>query len=268
MHQAEPYGHLRAGKRVLDSAGLGRQVGEPEAMVAELLHELLEAEVFQRTADGEIFSPRMVRDAETHLKSVANGKKGGNPDLIRRDKGGDNPPPKAADNTQKPETREPEFFAADAPQEEHGTKRKRRSRKAKEPSSLHGEARKVWCSVFEEVTGKPYPYQGARDGKQLKELLEQSDFSLAELERRAGLFCRSPFWAKEGVDLKRFVSQWVPFGNAGRRVDDRLAPIPTLEEIRQALSYTDGNDPTWIEQGRQMLEDWGLTEDEAREMAS
>ena len=76
MHQANPYGHLLlptvgedggkdGGKDILKAILppiLARMVGSTSEEVERLLAELEQAEVFSRTAEGVIFSRRMVRE--------------------------------------------------------------------------------------------------------------------------------------------------------------------------------------------------------------
>lgn len=62
MHEAEPYGHLVAAGRAIDHTGLARLVGESAKDVKRWLEELRTQDVFSETADGIIYSRRMVRD--------------------------------------------------------------------------------------------------------------------------------------------------------------------------------------------------------------
>lgn len=82
MHECDPYGHLFAGRSAMTTAQLARLVGESEKLVKQYLAEIEGAGVFSRTADGVIYSRRMVKDE--HLRNVRAeaGGKGGNPDLV------------------------------------------------------------------------------------------------------------------------------------------------------------------------------------------
>lgn len=62
MHEAEPYGHLVAAGAGIEPAGLARLVGESPKDVQRWLAELEAKDVYSKTADGVIFSRRMVRD--------------------------------------------------------------------------------------------------------------------------------------------------------------------------------------------------------------
>ncbi|MBO1019339.1 hypothetical protein IPV08_05090 [Methylobacterium sp. SD274] len=57
--------------------------------------------IYSVTADGTIYSRRMVRDNTKALKDKENGKRGGNPGLNQ----GVNPPDKGEDKAQNPESR-------------------------------------------------------------------------------------------------------------------------------------------------------------------
>lgn len=90
MHEAVPYGHLVANERAIDAARLAARIGGSAREVHQLLG-MLEAEgVFSRTADGTIYSRRMVRDFEKAERDRLNGKTGGNPAITSRPD--DNPP--------------------------------------------------------------------------------------------------------------------------------------------------------------------------------
>lgn len=116
MHEAEPYGHLMVGGKQPTPAALACLLGGSPKEVGALLAMLEEQEVFSRTAEGIIFSRRMIRDAEQAERDKANGKGGGNPRLKPTDNppdnGGVNPPDKPAvkrgdkAHSQSPEVRE------------------------------------------------------------------------------------------------------------------------------------------------------------------
>jgi hypothetical protein len=90
MHQGTPYGHLtfasvkdggKDGGKDIPKDVLARMVGSDVQEVERLLTELEAAGVFSRTADGVIFSRRMVNDerlrqvrAESGFKSLSNPK--------------------------------------------------------------------------------------------------------------------------------------------------------------------------------------------------
>jgi hypothetical protein len=102
MHRSEPYGHLTMNGRsmsVRQVASLS-SIGEREAK--KLLEELENAGVLSRTAEGVIFSRRMVRDRAVSEAGRENGRAGGNPNLKGKSeeplKGGVNPHPKGGPN--------------------------------------------------------------------------------------------------------------------------------------------------------------------------
>ena len=76
-HQGEPYGHLRRNDRDISTDELARMVGASPAVVARLLRELEDHNVFSRTETGTIYSRRQVRDETFRAKRAEWGKEGG-----------------------------------------------------------------------------------------------------------------------------------------------------------------------------------------------
>lgn len=116
MHKSPVVGHLLiAGKNPTPMA-IALQVRADAKTVSKCLKELEEWNVFSRTAEGVIFSRRMIADSEKYQRDHLNGKSGGNPLLKAKDnagvgievkaksKPGVNPPDKA--RSQKPESEE------------------------------------------------------------------------------------------------------------------------------------------------------------------
>jgi hypothetical protein len=258
MHQAEQYGHLRAGRKDLGPAELARIVGESAAEVESLLRELHDAGVFAVTAAGATFSPRMVRDEQRRLKAKEHGGRGGNPQLIRHDKSGDNPTANPEDNP--PHARARSEVRSQKSESSAASKSRRTSGETPDKRVEHAEATRVWCQVFEHGTGKPYAFDGPVDGKQVHRLVRLLDYSPEELERRATLFCRDPYWADRGVDLKRFVSQWTALGNAGRKVDPASngRAGPTADELAWCRRALEDPNPIVQSEGRATLSRWGM----------
>lgn len=259
MHQGEPYGHLRVGKKDLKASELARIVGGPEAEVESELLELLEAGVFARTPEGRIYSPRMVRDEEQRLRNQEHGSLGGNPSLKGDAKPTDNQGDRQGDNPAH----------ARAGSEVRGQKlelpaanRPRRPKAESGRGQDHAEAVEVWCRTFEEQTGRAYPFQGPIDGKQVQKLVRFPDFTLEELKRRAGRFCRDPYWKERGIDLKRFVSQWTALGNAGG--NGRPAPqtmaAPSSDDLAWCRRALRDPDTVVQDEARRLMLDWGLSE--------
>jgi hypothetical protein len=112
--KSQPYGHL-----VINGKGMtdGQIVNAIGGSSTRLLRELESSGVFSRTADGTIYSRRMVRDEETRnaqarggelgaqhgAKGAAHGAKGGRP---RKETGDKEPPSQAQDKP--PSSAEPE----------------------------------------------------------------------------------------------------------------------------------------------------------------
>lgn len=83
MHEdGEPYGHLRIWGKALGVKDLARLIGEPVKTVENWMAELESAGVFSRTAEGTIYSRRMVRDEQMRMQTVESGRSGGNPALV------------------------------------------------------------------------------------------------------------------------------------------------------------------------------------------
>ncbi len=87
MHKSSRYGHLLIAGVQPSVDHIAKQVGSDVKTVRAAIAELEQWRVLSRTADGTIFSRRMVKDAEKAEADFRNGKGGGNPTL----KGGDNP---------------------------------------------------------------------------------------------------------------------------------------------------------------------------------
>lgn len=118
MHEGEPYGHLTLAGRPMSVAQLANQCRISAQQCERLLRELEDAGVPSRSADGLLFSRRMVRDeaarnaraeggqagAEHGMKGAEHGAKGGRP---RTDKGASKtplppagePPPSSSSST-------------------------------------------------------------------------------------------------------------------------------------------------------------------------
>lgn len=76
------YLQLKNGQPV-SASQLARMTGCAEDLVESLLTELETAGVFSRTRDGMIYSRRLERDERHRQKMSENGKKGGNPALLK-----------------------------------------------------------------------------------------------------------------------------------------------------------------------------------------
>lgn len=89
MHEGQPRGHLRLsiGEPIARSS-LAALTGVSPLELETLLAELQAAGVFSVDEDGVIFSRRMVRDEEKARRDSEHGRRGGNPQITRRDKAG------------------------------------------------------------------------------------------------------------------------------------------------------------------------------------
>jgi hypothetical protein len=75
-HECEPYGHLTVNGKAMTPAQIGRHTGLTERECSKLLDELADSGVSSVTAEGVIFSRRMVRDEEVRNKRAEGGKAG------------------------------------------------------------------------------------------------------------------------------------------------------------------------------------------------
>lgn len=74
MAGSDEHGVLSVNGCGLSDEKFARLVGEPAKTVTRLLQELLAAGVFDRRADGALFSPRMMRDERVRNKRAEGGK--------------------------------------------------------------------------------------------------------------------------------------------------------------------------------------------------
>ena len=81
--EADPIGYVRVNGRALGVTDIAKLAGVTETECASLLSELDRNGVFSRDKSGTIYSRRMVRDRKSQIRSVENGKKGGNPTLSK-----------------------------------------------------------------------------------------------------------------------------------------------------------------------------------------
>lgn len=132
-HECAPYGHLTVNGKPMKPAQIGRHTGLTERECAKLVAELLDAGVVSRSADGSLFSRRMVRDedlrnrraeggkagAEHGIKGAEHGAKGGRPAAGR---GVSEPPlePPLAAKTEPPLKPPPSSSSSSSSSEENG----------------------------------------------------------------------------------------------------------------------------------------------------
>lgn len=81
MHEGAPVGHLTLAGKAATVRQIAANAGCTEKEATKGLAELEAAGVFSRTADGTIFSRRMVKDTRAAEQARAWGKEGGNPSL-------------------------------------------------------------------------------------------------------------------------------------------------------------------------------------------
>ncbi len=109
MHEAG--GYLEINGSPVSTPALAALSGTTSQEISELLGELEKAGVFSRDRKGSLYSRRMLRDLKKAGVAKKNGKRGGNPSLLKQrenfcpDKVQDKPEGKSGLKTQKPETR-------------------------------------------------------------------------------------------------------------------------------------------------------------------
>ncbi|MBS0981017.1 winged helix-turn-helix domain-containing protein [Acetobacter thailandicus] len=83
MHEAEPYGHLCLNGQPLQPRQLAVMTGVAARQVVRLMAELGQAGVYSTSAEGCVFSRRLVRDQIASEQGTAWGRTGGSPGLKR-----------------------------------------------------------------------------------------------------------------------------------------------------------------------------------------
>lgn len=101
MHEADPYGHLVIAGTAPTENEISKLLSIRVPIVTRLCAELERFSVFSRTENGIIYSRRMVRDYEKSQQNQANGRRGGNPKIVKRV----NPLDNGQDKAQKLEAR-------------------------------------------------------------------------------------------------------------------------------------------------------------------
>jgi hypothetical protein len=116
MHEAEPYGHLIFAGQPMSAPKLARMIAMDTADVEIALAELEAMGVYSRTAEGIIFSRRMVRDEEKHRRASQFGKRGARA-KAQKDKGEGQPlkPPHEGTH-ERPQEGEPQGGQEGSPQ--------------------------------------------------------------------------------------------------------------------------------------------------------
>ncbi len=102
MHEAEPRGHLLINGKAPSPRELAAHLGVTVGQVRQGLKQVIDRQAASETAEGVVYSRRMVRDEEKRRRNRDNGKLGGNPRLTDSDNSGviplDNQSDKAGDN--------------------------------------------------------------------------------------------------------------------------------------------------------------------------
>jgi len=86
MHQGTQYGYLKVNDKVILNANLARMTGSTLHEVEGWLLELSDAGVYSTDDSNCIYSRRMIRDEEIRQARADGGYKGGNPNLMGKNK--------------------------------------------------------------------------------------------------------------------------------------------------------------------------------------
>jgi len=92
MMEAQPFGSLLINGERPTAEQIAALTVTPIPVVKKAMKELRERGVYSVDEDGTIYSRRMRRDAKRKIEAKQNGKLGGNPRLIGKDKPADKPP--------------------------------------------------------------------------------------------------------------------------------------------------------------------------------
>jgi len=90
-HDGVPYGYVTNGGLPITDTELARSRRERVTTVHRAVLKLIELGRVGRTAEGILYIPAMVRDAEQHQKHVEHGSMGGNPKLLEKGQAGVKP---------------------------------------------------------------------------------------------------------------------------------------------------------------------------------
>lgn len=105
MHEAEPYGYLLINGEAPSVKRLCGLLNMHHKTLIAGLKDLQINGVYSVDSEGVIFSRRMVRDYEKAKRDQDNGRRGGNPNIKKKDGPGVNPPLNGQDKAQRPEAR-------------------------------------------------------------------------------------------------------------------------------------------------------------------
>lgn len=75
-----------------------------------------------------------------------------------------------------------------------------------------------WCEHFLATRGKPYAWQGGKDGRHLADVRKWSNDDVAEVKKRIRRFLADPFW-KSKADFAKFASQWNALATSPKETD-------------------------------------------------
>lgn len=230
MHLSPRRGYLLAASGLpISPEQLARLTGCSADEVNRLLGELHTSGVYSSSADGLIFSRRMVREESRREELSEYGKKGGlrrvenmRDRLKPKPKPDPKPDPKPNSSHQKPEAREDK-----TPSESCGEVGLSQTPSRPTPDSPHHRSVAFWCDEWQKVHGSKYPF-AKKDGVHVRDILRHLEGSEERFRAvaRAYLADDDKFVADKNHPLGLLVSGLVKYSAA------RAAPksaIPFLD---------------------------------------
>ena len=193
-HESEPYGHVTLNGRAMTEAEVASIVGRPRREILPLIAELERAGVFSRTAEGVIYSRRLVRDADLSAIGRDHAEKRWNQRVGTPDPNGlPNGPASPAPMRQEARSQNPE---ASVPGERHG--------EAVPAEGARGDFWNEGLATFRRLTGRPAAPSRAFLGRMLRDLSDDCAVGLALLREAEALRPGDPTaWLSAAVQARR-----------------------------------------------------------------
>lgn len=230
MHEGEPYGHLCVNHRPLHPRHLALMLGVAERQITRLMAELKEAGVFSTTAEGCVYSRRLLRDKAASDQGAAWGRTGGNPSL----KAARSTPPSAPFSVQ-------DMGAGEGLSPPHKHQEAETESEAECTLTAFGPNDDVRLHLFkhglvflQKATGRPERSTRALMGKWLKMLHDDAACLLAVLGECAAFKPVEPVSWVEAKVRARVAERAQPVGHTSSTHAQRLAAwqnVPDLEGV-------------------------------------
>lgn len=120
-HECDLYGHLTVNGRPMTAAQIGRHTGLTQRECERLLQELADAGVSSTTAEGVIYSRRMVRDEDLRNRRAEGGKAGSEHGIKGAEHGSKGGRPKTSRGVSEPPLEPPPSSSSSSSNEELST---------------------------------------------------------------------------------------------------------------------------------------------------